>query len=114
MLASTAAVALAAPALAQESDTLKHVVANGTVVKAKPQGEERTLQWTYGPDGTFSVLLEGQKIIGKYWIYGDTLCTQPDLSSSVSCIAYPRGKEPGDEFTVMSPTAGEFIVKINR
>ena len=68
VLASVLAIALVAPALAQENDTLKHVIANGTVVKAKPQGEERTLKWTYKPDGVFSVLLDGQKITGRYWI----------------------------------------------
>jgi hypothetical protein len=112
LLASIAA-ALAAPAIAQENDTLKNVIAKGSVVKANMQGQDLELQMAYKPDGTYSISVMGQSINGKWRIDGDKLCTSNDTAPNESCTPYPAGKKPGDEFKVTSPTLGEVTVKIN-
>ena len=38
--------------------------------------------------------------MGEWRIDGDKLCTLNDMNPTESCIAYPTGKKPGDEFKV--------------
>ena len=107
-----AAIALAAPAFAQEKSTLDHVTTKGTVVKADVQGQAMALAMTYKADGTYTATVQGQELGGGTWkIDGDKLCTASQLGES--CTVYPAGKGPGDEFKATHATLGEITVKIN-
>lgn len=108
-----AMLVLAAPAFAQEPTTLQHVTTKGTVIKADMQGTPLELPMTYKADGTYSTSAMGQTIGGKWRIDGDKLCTVSDMNPTESCVTYPAGKKPGDEFTVTNPMLGELTVKIN-
>jgi hypothetical protein len=109
------AIALAGPALAQApgNDTLKNVVAKGTVIKASIQGMELELAMAYKADGTYTASVMGQEAGGgTYTLDGDKLCTKSQLGEG--CTAYPAGKNPGDSFKITSPTLGEATVTINK
>jgi hypothetical protein len=109
-----AMLAFGAPALAQTAanDTLKNVVAKGTVIKANVQGQALDLAMTYKADGTYTASAMGQEVGGgTYTLDGDKLCTKSQLGEG--CTVYPAGKMPGDEFKITSPTLGEATVKIN-
>jgi hypothetical protein len=115
LILASALLALAAPALAQApaSDTLKNVVAKGTVIKANIQGQALDLAMTYKADGTYTASAMGQEVgAGTYTLDGDKLCTKSDLGEG--CTVYPAGKKPGDEFKITSPTLGEATVTINK
>lgn len=112
-LAATLALGLAAPALAQEPTTLDYVTTKGTVLKGSMQGMDLTLPMTYKADGTYSTTVMGQTGGGTWRIDGDKLCTVSQMNPNESCIAYPAGKKPGDEFTVTHPMLGEVSVTIN-
>ena len=115
MLFAVAAVALAAPAFAQDKTTLEHVTTKGTVVKANMQGTDLELPMTYKSDGSYTTSAMGQEVTGKWRIDGDKLCTTSAMGSgSENCIAYPAGKKPGDEFKITNPMLGEVTVKINQ
>lgn len=109
-----AALALAGPALAQEMSTLQYVTTKGTVIKANMQGTDLELPMTYKADGTYTTSAMGQTVAGKWRIDGDKLCTVSDMNPTESCVAYPAGKKPGDEFKVTNPNLGELTVKINK
>lgn len=113
LFAALVAASFAAPALAQENDTLKNVTTKGTVVKANMQGQDLELKMNYKADGTYAVDAMGQAINGKWKIDGDKLCTSNDMNPQETCTVYPAGKKPGDEFKLTSPTLGEITVKIN-
>jgi hypothetical protein len=105
------ALGLTAPAFADDSDTLKNVIAHGTVVQANMQGQALELTMTYKADGTYTAAAGGQEIGGGTWkIDGDKLCTASQLGES--CTAYPSGKAPGDSFKLTHATLGEITVKI--
>ena len=108
------ALALAAPAFAQDKSTLDYVTTKGTVIKANAQGTDLELPMSYKADGTYTTSAMGQEISGKWRIDGDKLCTVNSMSPSESCIAYPAGKKPGDEFKVTNPMLGEVSVTINK
>ena len=109
-----ACIALATPAFAQEMTTLQYVTTKGTVVKADLQGQALELPMTYSADGTYSTNAMGQEIKGKWRIDGDKLCSLNDMNPTETCIAYPAGKKPGDEFKVTNPMLGEVSVTINK
>jgi len=91
---AAAALALAAPAFAQDKTTLEYVTTKGTVVHANMQGQELELPMTYKTDGTYVTSAMG--------------------GGNENCIAYPAGKKPGDEFKVTNPMLGEVTIKINQ
>lgn len=107
-------IALAAPAFAQELTTLQYVTTKGTVVKAEAQGQALELPMAYKTDGTYTTNAMGQAINGKWRIDGDKLCTVNDMNPTETCVAYPAGKKPGDEFKVTNPMLGEVSVTINK
>lgn len=112
LLLAAAAVALAAPAFAQDKSTLEYVTTKGAVVKADMQGQAMELAMNYKADGTYTATVQGQELGGGTWkIDGDKLCTVSQLGES--CTVYPGGKKPGDEFTATHATLGEITVKIN-
>ena len=113
LVIGAAVLALTAPAFAQEATTLQNVTTKGTVIKADMQGQALELAMSYKPDGTYSMNAMGQAINGKWRIDGDKLCTVSDMNPTESCIAYPAGKKPGDEFKLQHPMLGEMTVKIN-
>jgi hypothetical protein len=113
LLIAVAAVALTAPAFAQDKSTLENVTTKGTVVKAEMQGQAMALAMTYKTDGTYTATVDGQELGGGTWkIDGDKLCTASQLGES--CTVYPAGKGPGDEFKATHATLGEITVKINQ
>ena len=114
MLVAAAAAMLAAPAFAQDATTLQNVTTKGSVIKADMQGTPIELPMTYKADGSYTTSAMGQDISGKWRIDGDKLCTQNAMSPSETCLAYPAGKKPGDEFTVEHPMLGTVTVKINQ
>lgn len=115
IIIAAAIAAFAAPALAQApaSDTLKEVVAKGSVNKASIQGQDLELKMTYKADGTYTADVMGQAAEGKYRIDGDKLCTISQMSPNESCTSYPAGKKSGDEFDVTHSVFGAMKVKIN-
>lgn len=110
ILASVLALCLVAPAFAEGNDTLKHVIANGSVVQANMQGQELDLDMTYKADGSYTASVMGQEVGGTWKVDGDKLCTESQMGQS--CVTYPAGKKPGDSFKVTHPTFGEITVKI--
>jgi hypothetical protein len=114
MIVAAAAAMLAAPAFAQDATTLQNVTTKGSVIKADMQGTPIELPMTYKADGTYATSAMGQDITGKWRIDGDNLCTENAMSPNETCIAYPAGKNPGDEFTVVHPMLGNVTVKINK
>lgn len=114
VLAAVAALALAAPAFAQDKTTLDYVTTKGTVMKADMQGTPVELPMTYKADGTYATSAMGQDITGNWRIDGDKLCSKNSMNPNETCIAYPAGKHPGDEFTVQHPMFGAVTVKINQ
>lgn len=115
MIIAAAAVALAAPAFAQDKSTLEYVTTKGTVIHANMQGQELELPMTYKTDGTYVTSAMGQEVSGKWRIDGEKLCTVSAMGGGTeNCIAYPTGKKPGDEFKVTNPMLGEVTVKINK
>ena len=108
IISITAAVLLAAPAFAQTATTLQELTTKGMVMDAG--GFQ--IEVTYNPDGTFTAM-DGA-VTGKWRIDGDKLCTISDMNPSETCVAYPAGKKPGDEFKVTNPMLGEVTVKINQ
>ena len=115
ILVAAAALALAAPALAQDKTTLEYVTSKGTVIHANMQGQELELPMTYKADGTYVTSAMGQEVTGKWRVDGDKLCTISAMGGgNENCIAYPAGKKPGDEFKVTNPMLGEVTIKINK
>jgi hypothetical protein len=115
LILAGALLALATPAVAQApaSDTLKAVIAKGTVIKATVQGMELELAMTYKPDGNYTASVMGQEAGGgTYTTDGDKLCTKSQLGEG--CTAYPAGMKAGDTFKITSPTLGEATVTINK
>jgi hypothetical protein len=114
IILASAILALGAPAMAQEPTTLQHVTTKGTVIKADMQGQALELPMKYNADGTYETNAMGTAIKGKWRIDGDKLCTLNDMNPTETCVAYPAGKKPGDEFKVTNPNLGEVTVKINK
>jgi len=115
LILAGALLALATPAMAQAAanDTLKNVVAKGTVIKASIQGMDLELAMAYKADGTYTASVMGQEAGGgTYTVDGDKLCTKSQLGEG--CTVYPAGKKPGDAFKITSPTLGEATVTINK
>jgi hypothetical protein len=111
-ICATAAFALAAPAFAQENDTLTLLTTKGATMNANLQGQAVTLSMAYKADGTYTASVDGQELGGGTWkIDGDKLCTASQLGES--CTVYPAGKKSGDEFKVTHAQLGEVTVKIN-
>lgn len=101
------AAALVAPAFAQEPTTLQHVTTKSVIMKVA--GME--IPVTYKPDGTFSAM-DGQ-VTGKWKIVGETMCSTNNMDPNETCILYPKGKKPGDEFEIISPQ-GPVNILINK
>ncbi len=98
---AAAALALAAPALAQDaappSDTVKAVVEKG--VSMEVMGQAGTID--YKADGTFSGF-DGQ-FAGTYKTNGNKLCISVEaFGIDNQCTEYPDGKKSGDTFEVPS------------
>lgn len=95
------AIALAAPALAQDaappSDTVKTVVEKG--VSMEVMGQAGTID--YKADGTFSGF-DGQ-FAGTYKTNGNKLCISVEaFGIDNQCTEYPDGKKSGDTFEIPS------------
>ncbi len=88
--------AVAAPAFAQESDTIKLILANGN--KLSVMGME--FSFAYKSDGTYSDAASGMG--GKYRVDGKKLCLTPEALGQELCSEYPDGKKSGDTFDVQS------------
>ncbi len=88
-----AAGLIAAPAAA---GTLEAVVKHGIVLVI--QGME--IEVAYTPDGKFTAM-DGQ-VTGTWKIDGDKMCTSSNVDPNETCVAYPAGKGPGDEFELTS------------
>lgn len=112
ILAGVIALGLAAPAFAEDNDTLKHVIAHGTVVQANMQGQDLELNMSYKADGSYTASVAGQEVDGTWKVDGDKLCTTSQMGQS--CVTYPAGKAPGDSFKVTHPTFGEITVTIKK
>jgi hypothetical protein len=95
VLAAGVLSAFATPALAQESDTIKLIIANGN--KLSVMGME--LELSYKADGTYSVASDQG---GKYRVDGKKLCLTPDAIGQELCSEYPDGKKSGDSFDIQS------------
>lgn len=104
MIAGLAALAVAAPALAQGATTLQEVTTKGIVLDI--QGF--LVDVDYKPDGTFSAM-DGAAT-GKWRIDGEKLCTSTDATPE-ECVLYPTGKKSGDSFDVTG-AQGTATVKI--
>ena len=102
--AALAPLVFATPAAA---GTLEEVVKHGIVLII--QGME--IDVAYTPDGKFTAA-EGQ-VTGTWRIDGDKLCTTSNFEPTESCIAYPTGKGPGDEFELTSPQ-GTATIRIKK
>ena len=100
------AAVLVAPAVAQEPTTLQHVTNKSVIMKVAGMD----IPVTYKADGTFSAM-EGQ-VTGKWKIVGETMCSTSNMDPNETCILYPAGKKPGDEFEIMSPQ-GMVTIQIN-
>lgn len=97
VIISALALALAAPALAQEaSDTIKAVTTKGIVLDVGGM----KIDVTYTPDGKFTAM-DGQ-VTGTWKAKGDKLCTTSNMQPEESCTAYPLGKKSGDSFDLTS------------
>lgn len=105
IMACLAVAALAAPAFAQESTTLKELTTKGMVMEAG--GME--IEVTYKPDGTFTAM--DDQVTGKWRIDGDKLCTSSNFSPAEECVVYPSGKKSGDSFEVTG-AAGTATIRI--
>lgn len=103
------ALALAAPALAQEKTTLQHMVEHGIVVKFPGVDIEHDV--AYLPDGKFSAM-NGQAT-GTWRIEGEALCAKGATDPAEVCTRYPAGKKPGDIFDVDAPQ-GAVTIQINK
>lgn len=115
LMMATAALALVAPAFAQDKSTLDYVTTKGTVIKANMQGTDLELPMTYKADGSYTTSAMGQEVTGKWRIDGDKLCTISAMGGgNENCIAYPANKKPGDTFTVTNPMLGDVTVTINQ
>ncbi len=114
LMLAAAVIACAAPAFAQEATTLQNVTTKGTVIKAEVQGQALELPMTYKADGTYTTNAMGQEVSGKWRIDGTKLCTINSMNPAETCIEYPAGKKPGDEFKVTNPMLGEVSVTINK
>lgn len=114
LILAGALIALAAPAVAQDATTLQNVTTKGTVIKADMQGQALELPMSYKADGTYTTNAMGQAITGKWRIDGEKLCTVSEMNPTETCVAYPAGKKPGDEFKVTNPMLGEVSVTINK
>jgi len=110
IIAGVVVLGVAAPAFAEDNDTLQHVVAKGTLVQAEMQGQALELDMSYKADGAYTASVMGQEVGGTWKIDGDNLCTTSQMGQS--CVTYPTGKKPGDAFKVAHPTFGEITVKI--
>lgn len=100
------AAALVAPAVAQEPTTLQYVTSKSVIMKVAGMD----IPVTYKADGTFSAM-EGQ-VTGNWKIVGETMCSTSNMDPNETCILYPAGKKPGDEFEIMSPQ-GMVTIQIN-
>lgn len=92
ILAGVIALALAAPAFAQETNTLQEVTTKGIIMEA--QGMQ--IEVDYKSDGSFTAM-DGA-VTGKWRIDGDKLCTSSNFNPAEECRAYPAGKKSGDSF----------------
>ena len=102
LIASLAALALAAPAAA---GTLEEVVKHGIVLTI----EGMEIDVAYTPDGKFTAM-DGQ-VTGTWKIDGDKMCTSSNFDPTESCVAYPKDKKSGDTFELTSPQ-GTATIKI--
>ena len=98
---AAAAIALAAPAFAQDaappSDTVKAVVEKGVMMEVS--GNAGTIE--YKTDGTFSGF-DGM-FAGTYKTNGNKLCiTVEAFDIDNQCTEYPDGKKSGDSFEIAS------------
>jgi hypothetical protein len=114
LMLAAAAMALTAPAFAQDKTTLGYVTTKGTVVKADMQGTAVELPMTYKADGSYATNAMGQDVTGTWRIDGDKLCTKNAMSPNESCTVFPAGKKPGDSFTIEHPMFGQATVTINQ
>lgn len=95
---SVAALALVAPAFADDdaapNDTIAYMVAHGATVLA--QGQEYVM--TYKDDGSFSD--ESGMLVGTWKASGNSHCITVDGLFEDMCSEYPAGKTSGDAFDI--------------
>ncbi len=85
----------AAPAFAQDSDTIKTIVEKGSKLEVM----DMAFEFTYKADGTYA---DNQGTGGKYRVDGKKLCLTPDALGQELCSEYPDGKKSGDSFEITS------------
>lgn len=95
----------AAPAVAEDSDTIKTIIEKGNKLAVM----DMEFTFTYKADGTYSDP-SGQG--GKYRVDGKKLCLTPDAIGQELCSEYPDGKKSGDKFDVQSDF-GPLSITIN-
>ncbi|MAK60000.1 MAG: hypothetical protein CMK09_03380 [Ponticaulis sp.] len=108
LILSAATAALATPALAEDKDTIDHVIEKGIVLSV--QGMD--IPVTYNADGTYNADAMGMQIPGTWRRDGMTMCTESSMQPGENCSEYPEGKGPGDSFE-MSGAMGVSTVTIN-
>ena len=103
------AAAAITPAVAQEKEktTLEWVSTKSVIMKVAGMD----IPVTYTPDGKVSAM-DGA-VQGTWKIVGETMCSKTNMDPNETCILYPSGKKPGDEFPIMSPQ-GEVVILINK
>jgi hypothetical protein len=94
-------------AAAQEPTTLQYVTTKGVVMKVSGLD----VPVTYTADGKFTAM--NGVITGSWRIEGDKMCSKSSVEPNESCVTYPAGKKPGDEFELAGPQ-GPFHIKINQ
>lgn len=102
LIASLAALALAAPAAAA---TVDEMVKHGVVLTIA----DMEIDVTYTADGKFTAA-EGQ-VTGTWTMKGEQMCTTSNFDPNETCVAIPADKKSGDSFEVTSP-AGTATMKI--
>jgi hypothetical protein len=85
----------AAPAFADDSDTIKTIIEKGS--KLSVMGME--FEFVYKGDGTYT---DDQGTGGKYRVDGKKLCLTPDALGQELCSDYPDGKKSGESFEIQS------------
>lgn len=101
------ATLIAAPAFAQNAPTtLENVTTRGVIMRAS--GMDIAVRYT--SDGRFTAM-DGF-ITGTWRIEGESLCSTNSAEPAEVCVAYPTGKQPGDEFEVVGPR-GPLAITIN-
>ena len=105
LVIAAAVITCAAPAYADDSDTIKAIIEKGSTLSVM----DMEFVLTYKPDGTYT---DNQGSGGKYRADGNKLCLTPDAVGQELCSDYPEGKKSGDKFEIQSDF-GPMLVTIS-